>query len=313
MGYQKQLKSYRSSDSKTEVACYIYEPDIPPVAILQISHGMCEYIERYEDFIGFLSTQGILVCGNDHLGHGKSLPVTAGLGYFSEQDGASHLVEDLHQLKFLMGAQYPRLPYFMLGHSMGSFVLRKYLSLYGKELDGAIISGTAGPNPMALPGQWLNTAMTLVKGDDYRSSFFNRLFFQGFNTPFEKEGLPFAWLSRDSKVVRSYAEDPLCNFTFTLNGFSNLLKLMGEVTKSSWPSSVPKDLPLLLLSGTMDPVGNFGSGVQKTYELLKSQRINDLTLKLYRDGRHEMLNEINREEVYQDITQWLKEKTLMKE
>ncbi|MGB4588883.1 MAG: alpha/beta fold hydrolase [Clostridiaceae bacterium] len=313
MGYRKQLKSYRSADKKTEVICYIYEPEIPPVAILQISHGMCEYIERYEDFIGFLSIQGILVCGNDHLGHGKSLSEPTGLGYFSRQDGDSHLVEDLQSLKVLMGSLYPRLPYFMLGHSMGSFVLRKYLSLYGEELDGAIISGTAGPNPMTLPGQWLSTAMAKFKGDDYRSPFFNRLFFQGFNKPFENEGLPFAWLSRDSKVVEDYAEDSLCNFTFTLNGFSNLLKLMGEVTKPSWSSSVPKDLPLLLLSGTMDPVGNFGSGVEKTYDLLKNQGITNLTLKLYPDGRHEMLNEINREEVYQDINKWLKERILVSE
>ena len=313
MGYRKQLKSYCSADKKTQITCYIYEPEIPPVAILQISHGMCEYIERYEDFIGFLSTQGILVCGNDHLGHGKSLPEPEGLGYFSSKDGASHLVEDLQSLKVLMNAKYPHLPYFMLGHSMGSFILRKYLSLYGEELDGAIISGTAGPNPMALPGQWINTVMGLVKGDGYRSPFFNRLFFQGFNTPFEKEGLPFAWLSRDSHVVKSYAKDPLCNFTFTLNGFSNLLKLMSEVTKPSWPSSVPKDLPLLLLSGTMDPVGNFGSGVEKTYGLLKSAGASDLTLKLYPDGRHEMLNETNREEVYQDIYKWLNEKILVGE
>jgi len=247
------------------------------------------------------------------LGHGKSLPEPEGLGYFSSKDGASHLVEDLKSLKVLMNSKYPHLPYFMLGHSMGSFILRKYLSLYGEELDGAIISGTAGPNPMALPGQWINTVMGLVKGDGYRSPFFNRLFFQGFNTPFEKEGLPFAWLSRDSKVVKSYAKDPLCNFTFTLNGFSNLLKLMSEVTKPSWPSSVPKDLPLLLLSGTMDPVGNFGSGVEKTYELLRSQGITDLTLKLYPDGRHEMLNETNREEVYEDLLKWLKEKILIRE
>ena len=313
MSYQKQLKSYRSADTKTEVTCYIYEPEITPVAILQISHGMCEYIERYEDFIGFLSTKGILVCGNDHLGHGKSLPEPAGLGYFSEQNGASHLVEDLQSLKTLMKAKYPHLPYFMLGHSMGSFVLRKYLSLYGEELDGAILSGTAGPNPMSLPGQWLSTAMSKFKGDDFRSPFFNRLFFQGFNTPFEKEGLPFAWLSRDSDVVKSYAKDPLCNFTFTLNGFSNLLGLMSDVTKPSWPSSVPKGLPIFLLSGTMDPVGNFSSGVQKTYELMRSQGITDLTLKLYPDGRHEMLNEINREEVYQDIDTWLKGKILVRE
>lgn len=313
MGYRKKLDSYVSANNKTQIICYIYEPEISPVAILQISHGMCEYIERYEDFIGFLCTQGVLVCGNDHLGHGKSLPEPEGLGYFSKQDGDSHLVEDLQSLKNLMNAQYPELPYFMLGHSMGSFVLRKYLSLYGKELDGAIISGTAGPNPMSLPGQWLSNAMGVVKGNDYRSSFFNRLFFQGFNTPFEKEGLPFAWLSRDSEVVKAYAKDPLCNFIFTLNGFSNLLKVMGDVTKSSWPSSVPKDLPLLLLSGTMDPVGNFGSGVKKTYELLRSSGASDLTLKLYPDGRHEMLNEINREEVYQDINKWLKEKILVKE
>lgn len=305
MNDRKTVSFYPSSDGKTHIACYVYEPLTPPRAILQISHGMCEYVERYEPFIAAMEKEGILVCGHDHLGHGKSLPEEGGLGYFSAQDAPLHLVEDLRTLRLKMAKDYPELPHFILGHSMGSFILRKYLTVYGEDLSGAVISGTSGKNPLSLPGLWLSQGLGMLKGEDYRSPLFNQIFFGSFQKPFKADGSPFAWLSRDKAVVEAYAKDPLCNFIFTLNGFQHLLEIMNEVTQPQWAQKVPTSLPLLLLSGEKDPVGAFGKGVRETYgHLAKTQRP-DLTLKLYPEGRHEMLNEVNREEVYGDLLSWL--------
>lgn len=307
MNYHKTVSSFKSTDRIHNIAYYIYEPTTnqPIKGILQISHGMCEYIQRYEEFIGFVTSQGFLVCGNDHLGHGGSVESKDDLGYFAKENGWECLTNDLKQLTHLMKKQYPSLPYFMLGHSMGSFLLRAYLIKYGDQLTGAIISGTGGKNPIAKIGELLISKIAIKKGDHYRSKKFNKIIFGGYNKRFPNNLSGFSWLTRDPVIVERYSNDPNCNFIFTANGFKNLIKVQRVTTKKSWANKVPKQLPIFLLSGDMDPVGNYGKGVKETYHNLLGANVVDVSIKLYKDGRHEMLNETNRKEVFEDIVRWM--------
>lgn len=305
MYYKKINWNLKSSNGTSDISCYIYEPLCQIKGIVQISHGMCEYVERYDNFIAYMTERGILVCGNDHLGHGNSIKSKEDLGYFSKHGGWQYLVKDLKQLTDLVKDKYPSLPYFIFGHSMGSFLLRAYISNYGNEITGAIISGTGSKNPLAPFGYRFISIIGKLKGDYYRSKSFNKLFFSGYNKRFLKENSSFSWLTRDKTIKDLYEKDEKCNFIFTANGFKNLIEVQRLVTKNSWFYTVPKNLPLFILSGEEDPVGNYGKGVKDTYSGLLRANVTDITLKLYKDGRHEMINETNYKEVYQDLLDWI--------
>lgn len=305
MNYKKTCSQFKSSNKVSNVTYYIYEPACDIRGILQISHGMCEYIERYEEFIDYMTSQGILVFGNDHLGHGNSINSDDDLGYFAPKNGWKCLVNDLKFLSDMIKDKYPYVPFFILGHSMGSFLLRAYISKYGSDLTGIIISGTGGINPLAGFGEFLTTKMSKIKGSRYRSKLFNKIFFHGFNKGIKDDLSTFAWLTHDKLIVDKYTNDFKCNYIFTLNGFLNLIKVQRLTTDKAWTDTVPKELPILIISGDKDPVGNWGKGVTSTYNNLVKANIVDITLKLYKDGRHEMLNEINRFEVFDDIEKWM--------
>lgn len=301
MSYDKSIQTFKSHNHLFNISYYIYEPAKEPMAVLQISHGMCEYIERYEHFIHFMTEAGVAVTGHDHAGHGFSLNSQKDLGYFSRDPFDSTLVEDLKTMSEITEKTFPGLPHFMLGHSMGSFILRAYLSQYGQELSGVMLSGTGGENKAAGAGVTGAKTMAKFKGDRYRSPFLNRIFFRGFTDHYKEENEKFAWLSRDKRIINSYKKDPRCNFIFTLNGFMGFLDIMEHVTKKAYAKTYPKDLPYYLFSGKEDPVGNYGEGVKETYTELKKAGIKDVRMKLYENGRHEMLNEINKKDVYQDV------------
>lgn len=313
MSYNKTSDTFPSSNGLYNIHYYIYTPKKPVRYLLQISHGMCEYIERYEGFIKFMARQGILVAGHDHAGHGRSINTPDDLGYFSNDPYDLTLVKDLKTMSDLLSERYPDLPHFILGHSMGSFILRKYLMQFGRSLSGIIISGTGGENPAAGPGIQLANSISAVRGDRYRSTLFNKIFFNGFNKKFKAENDRFSWLSSDKNVVRAYHDDPKCNFVFTMNGFKGLLSVMKDVTGDEWAPKVPKEVPIHLLSGMQDPVGNYGKGVQETYTKLIEAGVKDVTMKLYDHGRHEMLNETRRREVYDDLLGVMEEMISMKD
>jgi alpha-beta hydrolase superfamily lysophospholipase len=306
MNHSESVSTFISSNGTTPIAYYSFKPAGEVVSILQISHGMCEYIERYGEFIDFLTSHGTLVCGNDHAGHGNSITNMDDLGFFSEHLGYECLTEDLKKMTDLIRSEYPVTPYFILGHSMGSFVLRDYISKYAEGLSGVIISGTGGKNPLASAGLGLASIIEGFKGPRYHSKMFNSVFFNGFTSHFRDEPSEFSWLTRDKQIVESYARDPKCNFIFTMNGFTNLLQLIKKVTASGWTKSIPTSLPILMISGKEDPVGNYGKGVSSVYAELREAGFEDLKLKLYEGGRHEMLNELNRLGVFQDIETWMK-------
>lgn len=301
---QKKEMTFASADGKNTVHGYFWIPSGEARGIIQLSHGMCEYVTRYDAWARRFAEAGFVFCGNDHLGHGKTAPAPDELGFTAPRDGAKFLVEDLHTMSFHARREFPGLPLVLYGHSMGSFAARAYLARYGGELSAALLSGTAGPgNPTGLAKN-LAHAIAACKGESHRSPLLRKLAFGAYNKRFAGENDLFSWLTRDGAVRKAYAADPYCNFDFTAAGYDTLFSLLGEVSKKDWAGKVPKKLPVLLFAGTDDPVGSYGKGVEKVYERLVAAGA-DAHLKLYEGGRHEMHNETNRDEVFGDLISFL--------
>lgn len=297
---------YRSKCARNDIAYTVYAPPLGEVkAIVQISHGMCDYIGRYEELAFFLNARGILVCGNDHLGHGKSVTDPADYGYFAHENGWTYLAKDLHQLTEKMQKEYPEVPYFLLGHSMGSFAVRQYLTQWGNQLDGAILLGTAGQDPLVGMTLLMAKVIGACKGERYRSTYIQNKGLKIYNERLPKRRTDFDWISRDEAEVDRYMADSQCQFIFTAKGFEDLATLLKQVSGEKWAMQVPKDLPILLLSGDADPVGAYGEGVREVYQWLLQAGVVDLDLRLYPGARHELVHETNKEEVFRDIAQWL--------
>ena len=274
-------------------------------AILQLSHGMVEFIDRYKPLAESLAQRGILVTGNDHLGHGGSIRTKADYGYFAEPDGNRAVLEDLHSVTKLTKQLYPGVPYFLLGHSMGSFYARQYLCEYGQELSGAIIMGT-GHQPKALVQFARSTcrALAAVHGWQYRSKLVANLSFMGYNKGLEGR-TTHDWLNRDAAEVDKYLADERCTFTFTLNAYYSMFSGILRLHDPAFLARMPKELPLLFLAGTADPVGDRGKGVLRAIQSLKAAGVQNIRCKLYPGARHELLVETNRQEVFADIAAWL--------
>ncbi len=298
---------FLSSDGKTQLAAYAIIPE-KPIAMVQISHGMCEYFERYQAFGEYLAARGFLVFGHDHLGHGHSAPTSDDLGFTAHGGGAELLVRDVYRLSEHMKAQYPTLPLILFGHSMGSFIARAVLEEHASLYKAAVICGTGGPDTPAGAGKLLATLMMAFKGERHRSQLLKSIAFAGYNKRFERGCDKNAWLTRDASVVERYNADPFCTYTFTLRAYHDLFTLVSRVSRKDWANKLPKDLPLLLVSGEMDPVGSWGKGVRTVAERLQQAGITDLTARLYPDMRHEILNEIDYETVWSEIAKWMEQK-----
>ncbi len=298
---------FLSKDGKTDIAYNIWEPAKPEEApaVIQISHGMCEYSARYAAYAEHLTSLGFIVGGNDHIGHGDSVSEENELGYIPGPDGASLLADDLHTMTGVLKERYPGKPVILLGHSMGSFIARYYLSLYAEELSGAIIMGTAGPGAPTGLAAFIDGMVGTFKGEHHRSKFITGLAFGSYTKRCPKEEGPYAWLSVDRENVKKYEDDPLCGFMFTVAGYRALFSLLGYVNSSEWAKTVPTDLPVLLVSGEDDPVGSYGEGVKKVASMLGGEGVKKLTVKLFKGDRHEILNETDREDVYAYIDGWL--------
>lgn len=303
---KKEEFTYKSKDNVTDIHAVRYVPDFPPRIVFQIAHGMCEYIERYDTFSRFLCSNGILVTGNDHLGHGASVTSKDKWGYFAKKDGYNKVVEDMHELTKITKSLYPNCKYVLLGHSMGSFFTRYYLTKYSNDLDGAVIMGTGYQNKTALFfGRFLICFIRLFKGWNHRSKLINNIAIGSYNKNWEPSKTHMEWLTKDTNIVNSYISDPACTFNFTLNAYYNMFKCMSKIISIKHLKNIKSNLPLLLLSGTDDPVGNFGVGVEKVYKSFINSGHNNIDIKMYENDRHELLNEIDRNVVFNDILKWL--------
>lgn len=297
---------FTSTSGTTKIHAVRYLPDGEIKAILQIAHGMVEYIERYEAFALFLASKGFLVTGNDHLGHGKSINSKDDWGYFAKEDGNRAVLCDMYQLTQITKEKYPEVPYFLLGHSMGSFYTRQYLCTFGNELQGAIIMGT-GCQPLALiqTGRLLTKMISLFKGWNYRSDFINNMAFGSYNKHFQPARTTKDWLTKDTAIVDKYVADECCNFIFTLNAYYNMFTGISRLYNKKLLSNMPKELPVFFVAGEDDPVGDYGKGVRKAVTMFQGIGMKHVSLKLYPTDRHEILNETDRGQVYEDLYSWL--------
>ena len=293
---------YDSRDDRHKIHALRWRPEQEPVCVLQLVHGMAEHIERYDDFACYMAKKGILVVGNDHLGHGRSINNADERGYFCERDALTVVVRDIHRLKKLTQEQNPGKPYFILGHSMGSLLLRNYLFRYGNGIDGAILTGTASqPALMTKPGMLLLRLIGLVKGKKYRSKLASKLVNGDCNGRIPDQRTEFDWLSTDPAVVDRYIADEGCGYLFTINGYLTLVKSVDRLNHKAYLERMPKNLPVIFLSGEEDPVGNYGAGVRRAYGQFQKAGMKNTEMKLYPGLRHEILNEPCKKEIYDDI------------
>ena len=297
--------TFLSNDRKTKVhAVKWVGEDVR--AVLQIAHGMTEFIERYDTFAEFLTQQGYVVVGHDHIGHGESVESKENWGFFCEENPSDILVEDMYKLRLLIQEEYPQVPYFMLGHSMGSFLLRKYLGKY--HVQGAILMGTGFvPQKKTARALKLTSLIGKLRGRRYRSKMIKNLVFGTSFKAFDITGKrpSKSWLTKDTEVVKAYYNEPKCTFDFTINGYMGLFEAIHDACNQEFVNNYAKDLPVFLVSGKNDPVGDMGAGVMKTYHMLETAGLLDITYKFYENDRHEILHETDKEVVFKDLCDWM--------
>lgn len=304
----RQHIQFLSNDHITLIHAVKWMPEGEVKAILQISHGMCEFVERYDEFAEYLANRGIMVVGNDHLGHGESVRSKAEYGYFAEESGNCTLIRDLHRLRKMVQEDYPQTPYFLLGHSMGSFLARQYICCFGKGLSGAVIMGTGyHSGNTAKMGMIVCRILAKMKGWHYRSRLVDSMAFGGYNRGLKNPRTDKDWLTKDEKIVDAYLADERCTFRFTLNAYYNMFLGLYKVASESYLEKMPKNLPVLFVAGGDDPVGACGKGVMKVYSQFKEMGMRNVKCRLYPGDRHEILNETDRDKVYSEIYTWLSE------
>ncbi len=298
---------YPSSDGKTQIHAVAWTPDVPPAGVYQIAHGVAEHALRYGLFAEFLCSKGFAVVANDHIGHGLSVAPGAAPLWFGEKDGWTHVVDDIHALYRMTRERYPGLPYFLMGHSMGSFLARTHLIRYPRTADAAIIMGTGQHPPYIVAlGRLAATLIGKKHGFDQYNATVDKLAFGTYNKPFEPKRTRFDWLSANPENVDRYIADPLCGGAATVGLFLDMLGGIGFICKQTNVKKMDMGTPVLFISGAMDPVGGLGVGVRKAYQSFVDAGVKDVTLRLYPGLRHEILNETENQKVYADIWAWVK-------
>lgn len=305
---KKYTEKIASTDSKNNLNVIIWETEKEPIGVLQIVHGMAEYIDRYDNFAKYMTEQGFNVIGHDHLGHGHSVSDERDYGFFAEENGDKIIIEDMHSVTQYAREKWEELPNFILGHSMGSFCLRQYLTKYSNDVFGAIIMGTGWiPSAAALLGKTIATNTCKSKGSHTVNPLLIKLTLEPYNKPFAPARTNCDWLSKDEKQVDLYVNDKLCGFDFTAGAYKDFFTILEKIAKNRQLIGMRKSLPILITSGSVDPVGG-----KKACEKLNAQYkrcgIDDVTLKLWENDRHEILNELDKSDVYDYIYNWLKSK-----
>lgn len=273
--------------------------------VVLIFHGMAEHSGRYENFAKHLNLNGYIVYANDLRGHGKTAHSVDELGYIGE-DGFNRIIEDEHNLLDDIKKKYPDLPVIVLGHSFGSLLAQDFITKHGNEISGVILSGSTKKEGMLISsGIMITSLFSKLFGKRKKIKLLDIITFYNYNKGIENPESKFAWLSRDEKIVKKYEEDPYCGTLFPIGFFFYLSKALGTLYDDKKLAAIPKDLPIFIISGSQDPFGEYGKGTTKLYEMYKALNIKDVKLKLYEGGRHEIINEVNKEQVYEDIIHWL--------
>lgn len=274
--------------------------------LVQLAHGMAEHAGRFEDFARFLTLSDFAVYASDMRGHGKTAGSLKNLGFLASKNGWDKLVSDFRQLSLYVKEKNKDKPLYIFGHSGGSFVIRKFMLQSGNTLQGAIISGTGGnPGILGYLGVFMTRVLMLFNEEKSPSPLMDNMTFGAYNKPFRPNRTKFDWLSRDNEQVDKYIADPFCGGISSIRFFNDLINAVLFVNKQKNINNMPENLPVLVFSGDKDPVGNSGKGVIEVYNKFRKAGVKNLTLKLFAGGRHEMLNEINKNEVYQYILDWI--------
>ncbi len=297
---------FPSATGVCEIYGNIYTPENKDItAVLVIHHGMAEHQKRYLKFIEYLTSNGYAVFMHDMANHGKSNQNTEHTGYFGTKDGYKCLVKDFKTTFDKAKSAYPDKKIIVMGHSMGSFIVRCFTAWYNQSgFDAAIYMGTGGSNPVAGVGDKISSLVAKIKGYTYKSKTLDKMTFGAYGNKFEKR-TAFDWLTRDTKIVDEYIADDYCGFLFSAQGMNDLVKLNISANTDDWYNNVPKDLKILLISGSMDPVGNYSKGIEEIYNKLKATNHTNVDMKLFKDARHEVLNETNKDEVYTYINDFI--------
>lgn len=306
MNYNFFEVTFPSADGSHTIYTELYCPKTATAkGVVQLAHGMIDYTARYEELADYLCARGYVFAGNHHLGHGKSVATDEDYGYFADKGGLDYVISDMLSLNKHLRESFPALPVIMLGHSMGSFLARLYAARYPTTIKGLIIHGTGGKNPLVGMGLAVAKLIKLFRGPRHRSGLIKALAFGSYNSRFPKEEGENAWLTRDLPRVEGRSADKFTSFDFTVSGYIDLFSALRECNSPLWYKSYPVNMPTLIMSGTMDPVGDYGKGPSEVYKGLLLAGCSDVELKLYEDARHELFNETCRDEVYQDIAAWL--------
>lgn len=285
-----------------EIPVYLWTPDAEPRGIVQIFHGLGEHAGRYARFADAARERDLAVCAHDHRGHG---PRTAEYGFFAERKGWDAVVMDGHTVADSLREEYPDTPRVLLGHSMGSFIAQAYAMRYGHELVALVLSGSALPSrTQVVPGRWLAQAIALFRGRRAQSTLLDTIGFGAFNKPFEPARTDFDWLSRDPDEVDKYVADEYCGGPYTTGLWIDFLGGLTQVTKKDAIKRIPSELPILITGGSDDPVGG-SHGMALLSEAYRRSGHEKAETRIYASGRHEMLNETNRDEFTTDVLDWI--------
>jgi len=301
---------YPSSDGIHSVYVREWIPEGKVRCILQITHGVADHIRRYDHVAQFLSDQGVWVCGEDHLGHGHTAS-DGKYGYFASEQGWELVIQDIHQLRQQMEARCPGVPYVMLGHSMGSFLIRTYLLRGYAPLDGVVLSGTGQEfSGVVWCGKTLSALLAKLRGGEYVSKLVYDLSMGAYNNQFKPVRTSADWVSRDEEQVDIRVADPWCSFMPTVQLYVDMLGALQHLAKQSNLVGMDPNIPVYFFSGDQDPVGGQGKGVNHVADMFRTAGCKDVEVKLYPGGRHEMFNEINRQEVMDDLLCWLENRVI---
>ncbi|WP_025728727.1 alpha/beta hydrolase [Atopobacter phocae] len=305
--------TFLSNDQREIVAYKWNQLTQPAKGVVQIAHGMAETASRYEHFAKALNENGWIVYANDHRGHGESADSKEQLGYLGETKGFERLVSDMDMLTTIIRNENPTLPIYLFGHSMGSFASQRYLMDYHNRIDGVILSGSNGEQGLLTlnAGQLLAQLEMSIRGKKAKSRLMNQLIFGRYNRLFKPKRTGFKWLSRDKHEVDKYVQNPYAGGIFPTSFYVYLINNLKYIENQKNFYKIPKNIPIFIISGSDDPVGDYGKGVKKLYQRYKQLLVKSVEMKIYHQARHELLNETNKDEVIVDIINWLNQQQLV--